>query len=149
MNITLPRIKNIKPKRVSLPGEIPGSFEVTETSFPSKLFVYAYNSTQLDELETTDIKEAVGFFDKFADRTFWLDVKGLGTQEVLDFIQKHFDVNLLVMEDIVQTHQRPKNEEYDNYLYVISRMLELDKGCVQVISATLTFSCKNSSLGVR
>lgn len=128
MEIIVPKIKTTKQKRESIPGEMPGSFEVTETTFPSKLFVYAYSATQLDALETSDIKKAIGFIDKFANRTCWLDVKGLGTQEVLDFIQKYFAINLLVMEDIVQTHQRPKNEEYDNYLFVVSRMLALDKG---------------------
>jgi magnesium transporter len=128
MNISLPGFINTRPKRHHIVGEIPGSFDVVEASYPSKLFVYAYNATELDELETADIKEALSFINKFDDRTFWLDVKGLGTQEVLDDIQKYFKVNTLVMEDIVRTHQRPKNEEYDKYLYVVSRMLELDKG---------------------
>ena len=128
MNISLPGFISTRRKRHNIVGEIPGSFDVTEASYPSKLFVYAYNDIDLDELETADIKEAISFINKFADRTFWLDVKGLGTQEVLDDIQKHFNINTLVMEDVVRTHQRPKNEEYDKYLYVVSRMLELDKG---------------------
>lgn len=128
MNFTLPSLKILGTGRKRIPGESPGTFEVVETSYPSKLFAYAYNSSELDELETADINEAITFLHKFTDRTLWLDVKGLGTQEVLDFIQKQFDINPLVMEDIVHTHQRPKNEEYDNYLYVVSRMLQLDKG---------------------
>ena len=128
MNISLPGFISTRRKRHIIVGEIPGSFDVSEASYPSKLFVYAYNATDLDELETADIKEAISFINKFDNRTFWLDVKGLGTQEVLDDIQKHFNINTLVMEDVVRTHQRPKNEEYDKYLYVVSRMLELDKG---------------------
>lgn len=31
------------------------------------------------------------------------------------------------MEDIVNTHQRPKFEEFNNYLFVVNRMLELDE----------------------
>ncbi len=125
--LSFSRINIVQPRRKDIPGEVPGTFNINDTSYPSKLFVYAYNNTDLDEFETTNISDAIKFINKFSKRTCWLDVKGLGTQEVLDQLQSIFKINTLVMEDIVNTYQRPKNEEYDNYLFVVSRMLELDK----------------------
>jgi magnesium transporter len=133
MKIPLPKLSFSKinitqPKRRNIPGQVPGTFNISDTSLPSKMFVYSYNETQLDELQTADINEAINFINKFPDRTYWLDVKGLGTQEVLDQLKTIYKINSLVMEDIVNTYQRPKNEEYDDYLFIVSRMLELDKG---------------------
>jgi magnesium transporter len=143
MKFTLPiigthRISITQPKRKSEPGKVPGSFEITETAIPSKMSVYSYEALALDEFQTNDIKEAIKFMDRFPDRTHWLDVQGLGTQEVLDFIKERYNINSLVMEDIVNTYQRPKNEEYGHYLFVISRMIELDKG-LQLKNEQLSF----------
>lgn len=126
--LNISRINIIQPKRTSKPGQVPGTFFINESALPSKIFVYSYRPEFLEELETSDIKKAVTFIEKHENCFHWIDVKGLGSQDVLDFIQKKFNVNTLVMEDIVHTHQRPKNEEYDNYNYIVSRMLELDKG---------------------
>lgn len=126
--LNMPRINIIQPKRKSAPGQMPGTFVITDTTFPSKMYIYSYEANVLDEFQTNDIKEAISFIDRFPHRNHWLDIKGLGTQEVLDFIQKKYQINSLVMEDIVNTHQRPKNEEYGHYLFVVSRMIELDKG---------------------
>jgi magnesium transporter len=126
--ININKINITQRRRKNTPGEVPGNFIIKETSFPSKIFVYSYTSNHLEELNTPDIKEAVEFTKKYPTYKHWIDVKGLGSQDVLDYIQKEFDVNSLVMEDIVNTYQRPKNEEYENFIFVISRMLELDSG---------------------
>jgi magnesium transporter len=133
VKISLPKLNinkiNItQRKRKNTPGDVPGNFLINEASVPSKIFVYSYKSDHLEELITVDIKEAAAFIKKYPTYNHWLDIKGLGSQEVLDFIQKEFDVNSLVMEDIVNTYQRPKKEDYDNFIFVISRMLELDNG---------------------
>nr|WP_294894261.1 magnesium/cobalt transporter CorA [uncultured Pedobacter sp.] len=137
-NIHVPRINVVRRKRISVPGQIPGSFIVTEKDFPSKIFVFSYKEDVLQELETTSITEAVAFTEKSPDCFHWIDIEGLGTQEVLDFVQKKFNVNTLVMEDIVNTHQRPKNEDYGAYNFIVSRMLELDKG-LQLKNEQLSF----------
>jgi magnesium transporter len=136
--LSFTKINIIQPKRTDNPGQVPGTFFISENAIPSKIFVYAYDSTNLNELETNSIEEAIAFTKKHPNCTYWIDVKGLGTQSVLDFIQKEFNVNPLVMEDIVHTHQRPKMEEHRDYIFVVSRMLELDKG-LQLKNEQLSF----------
>lgn len=136
--LKIPRIKIIQPKRRDQPGEVPGTFYISDTALVSKLFVYSYNEECLDELQTADIQEALTFIKKFPERTHWLDIKGLGTQSVLNAIQEQYEVNPLVLEDIVNTYQRPKMEDYDNYLFVTSRMMELDRG-LQLKNEQLSF----------
>ncbi|WP_234461879.1 magnesium/cobalt transporter CorA [Pedobacter segetis] len=143
MKIPLPKIDISKinitqHRRRNNPGEVPGTFFINETALPSKIFVYSYKEDHLEELAANDMADAINFTKNHRGYTHWIDVKGLGSQSVLDFIQKEFDVNPLVMEDIVHTHQRPKNEEYDHFMFVVSRMLELDKG-LQLKNEQLSF----------
>ncbi len=119
-------------------GETPGSYQVLDSSFPTKLFVYAYGENYLQELETVDIDKAFEFIEQQKAQTIWLDVKGLGSQLVIDEIQKKLNINILTMEDIVKTHQRPKFEEYENYIFVTSRMLVLGKS-LQLNNEQLSF----------
>lgn len=120
------------------PGDMPGMYEISENSQPCKLIVYAYAENFLEKLETAEIDKAFEFIDKQVGKTIWLDVEGLGTKEVFIQIQKKYQVNALTIEDIVKTYQRPKVEEYRNYLFVISRMITLSKG-LQLCNEQLSF----------
>ncbi|WP_442795278.1 magnesium/cobalt transporter CorA [Pelobium manganitolerans] len=137
-NIKVPRINVVRRKRMGLPGAIPGSFLIMENAVPSKIFVFSYKTDFLEETETESVEEAFAFTDKHPDCFHWVDVRGLGSQEVLNFIQQKFGISNLVMEDIVNIHQRPKNDEHNGYSFIVSRMLELDKG-LQLNNEQLSF----------
>lgn len=140
-NLNVPKIFDIsRRRRKSIPGEKPGTFKIKENAIASKINVYCYSTDEIDELETTDMMEAISFIKKYSGRFCWLDVKGLGSQEVLDTIQQEYHINSLVMEDVVNTHQRPKCEEYDDYLFAVSRMMELDRGLI-LNNEQLSFIC--------
>jgi magnesium transporter len=62
--------------------------------------------------------------------TSWIDIEGLHDVELLNKFGAHFGLHPLVLEDILNTHQRPKLEEYENYLYVVLRMLAARDGDV-------------------
>jgi len=139
MNIFKPILFNNKTKKSKVnAGETPGSFQVFDSSLPTKLYVYAYGENFLEELETENVDSAFDFMLLHKQYTIWLDVKGLGTQLVINAIQKKFDINILTMEDIIKTHQRPKFEEYENYIFVTSRMLELGNS-LQLKNEQLSF----------
>ncbi len=53
----------------------------------------------------------------------WIDVEGLHDTELIKRFGAHFGLHPLVLEDILNTHQRPKLEEYDDYIYLVVRML--------------------------
>lgn len=136
--LKIPRIRVIQPKRKNEPGQVPGTYTISSTALSSKIFVYSYDEEHLDEFQTKSIKEALEFTALYRGRSHWIDIKGLGTQKVLNTMQTHFNVNPLVLEDIVNTYQRPKMEDYEDYLFVTSRMLELDRG-LQLKNEQLSF----------
>jgi magnesium transporter len=53
----------------------------------------------------------------------WIDIEGLADTATLAKFGEHFGLHPLVLEDIFNTHQRPKLEEYDDYFYIVARML--------------------------
>jgi magnesium transporter len=55
--------------------------------------------------------------------TSWIDIEGLHDTELLNKFGAHFGLHPLVLEDILNTHQRPKLEEYEHYVYIVLRML--------------------------
>ncbi len=128
MKIPFTRIQITQQKRKRSAGEVPGVFDIKENAIKSKIYIFSYNDSELDEFECDEIENAIAFMAKFPNRFHWMDIKGLGTQQTLDIIQKNYGINILVMEDIVNTYQRPKVDIYDNYLFVVSRMLELSTG---------------------
>lgn len=139
MDILKPiRFSNNTKKSKVHAGETPGSYQVLENSFPTKLFVNAYSENHLQELETLDISKAFEFINEQKKHYIWLDVKGLGSQLVIDAIQNKLNINILTMEDIVKTHQRPKFEEYEHYIFITSRMLALGKS-LQLKNEQLSF----------
>jgi len=53
----------------------------------------------------------------------WLNVEGLHDVELIRHLGERFALHPLVLEDIVNTVQRPKIEDYDDYLFIVLRML--------------------------
>ncbi len=52
----------------------------------------------------------------------WLNVDGLGDAETVRRIGARFGLHPLALEDIVDVHQRPKVEAYDDHLFIVTRM---------------------------
>ncbi|WP_246038614.1 magnesium/cobalt transporter CorA [Chitiniphilus eburneus] len=61
-------------------------------------------------------------------KTFWLNLHGLGNVELLKYVGRRFNLHPLVMEDILNTEQRPKVEVYAGYLFIIARLVHLEEG---------------------
>jgi len=57
-----------------------------------------------------------------SDRVNWINLDGLGDRKIIEKIQEHFCLNSLVVDDILND-QRPKAEEFEDYLFVTLKML--------------------------
>lgn len=64
----------------------------------------------------------------------WLNVHGLHEPEVMAEIGRRFELHPLVLEDILNTNQRPKVDDYGDYLYLVARFFEVDPESRQVTS---------------
>ena len=56
----------------------------------------------------------------------WVNIEGLTNIELIGDIGKQFNIHPLVLEDILNTNQRPKFEEFDDYHYIVLKNLSLN-----------------------
>lgn len=61
-------------------------------------------------------------------RTTWIDVHGIHRVDVVEELGRCFGLHALLLEDVLDTNQRPKLEEYGNHTYLVMRALMYDGG---------------------
>lgn len=54
----------------------------------------------------------------------WVNVEGVHNVDIIRHLGEQYALHPLVLEDIVNTVQRPKIEDYDCYLFIVLRMLK-------------------------
>lgn len=83
-----------------------------------------YDGGELGEKRFASLAEAHAYQPRLAVR--WLNVHGLHEPEVLTEIGRRFNLHPLVLEDILNTDQRPKLDDYGDYLYLVTRFFDID-----------------------
>ncbi|MCG7844787.1 MAG: magnesium/cobalt transporter CorA [Methanomassiliicoccales archaeon] len=107
-------------KKVGMP---PGSliYIGDGTPTPTKISVLDYTETAV--LEKTGITLAECLPLKDSPSVTWLNFSGLADVETIRQLGEAFGLHPLVMEDILHLGQRPKLELYDNYVYLVVKMI--------------------------
>lgn len=103
-----------------------------------------YDQEQLSENELQDIKDGIHFKD--TSTVTWINIYGLHDTGVIGEVGKGFNLHPLVMEDIVSTGQRPRMEEYDNYLYFALKMMSWNSETKQIQSEQISMVLGQSFL---
>ena len=58
--------------------------------------------------------------------TRWISIKGIKQVDLIEKLGNGFDIHPLVLEDIVNPNQRPKYEDYSNFIFIILKRLMWD-----------------------
>jgi len=90
-----------------------------------KIALINYDQEQLLEKEVSTIDEVFPYRD--SPPVSWINVDGLHEVKVVEKMGAHFGIHPLVLEDVVNTGQRTKAEEFENYIYIVLKMLIFDK----------------------
>jgi len=78
-------------------------------------------------------------FSKKSEQQFWINVDGLQNVDELKSLTETFDVHSLVLEDISNTDQRPKVEDYEKYLYLVVKMISFNEQDSKIESEQISF----------
>lgn len=89
-----------------------------------KITVMEYDQEELNEVELSSVEELFRFNDK--SKVTWINIDGIHDPKLVEAIGDHFGIHPLVLEDIMNTGQRPKIEDYGNYVFIVLRMLSYD-----------------------
>lgn len=122
-------------------GQIPGSVIYTGKKSSQKLFIEAFDYTkdQYIEKELTNVEDCFHFDE---GSITWININGLNHVNAIEKIGEHYQLHPLVLEDIVNISQRPKIDEYDDYLFVVLKMLYYDTN-EKMVSEQVSFILGN------
>jgi magnesium transporter len=67
-------------------------------------------------------------------RVTWFKVQGVHQVETVSQVGEIFGLHPLVLEDLVNTHQRPKLEAYERYLFLVLKTMRYDQERKRVLS---------------
>ncbi|SFZ91400.1 magnesium transporter [Flaviramulus basaltis] len=118
-------------------GQIPGSIIYTGEKSNQKLFIEAfdYNKDKCIVKELLNVEECFNFEE---GSITWININGLNHVNAIEKIGEHYELHPLVLEDIVNISQRPKIDEYDDYMFVVLKMLYYDAN-EKIISEQVSF----------
>ncbi len=116
----MPRLIKKTSKKIGLP---PGTLiHIGEKKIDKpRIRVIDYDSVQLEEREAETIEECFPYRDKLT--VSWINIDGLHDVGVIEKVGNHFGLHPLLLEDILNTEQRPKLEDYGDYLFIVLKML--------------------------
>jgi magnesium transporter len=112
--------------RYPIPGESPGALHPRAEAADRRpvITLIEYDRAHLEERTIADKEELLPHLDN--QRVTWINIDGLGDIEVLRALGSRFNLHPLALEDVLATGQRPKVEQYDDYLFIVVQMLYLN-----------------------
>jgi len=122
-------------RKVGLP---PGTLVQVEEKKAEKVRISLidYDEAQFQEKEAATIEECFPFKDK--PTVTWINIDGIYQTDILEKIGAHFGIHPLVLEDIMNPGQRPKIEDFEDYIYVIAKMIYFDEKDNEIKSEQLS-----------
>ncbi len=91
----------------------------------AKITLIDYNQSNHNEKINPSFEEISNFHKKKS--ITWVNIDSVKDKESIKKIGSIFNLHPLVLEDIEHTVQRPKFEDYENYLFIVLRMIYFDK----------------------
>lgn len=108
-------VRNLPPGTMSYRGK--------KESNVTHIDLINYNSTIYKVINSQNVNDGFNFKEK--ETVTWININGLNNITDIEKIGKHYHLHALTLEDIVNTQHRPKMDEFDNYLFIVCKMLHL------------------------
>jgi magnesium transporter len=84
------------------------------------LELISYNREKYNKIDSNDPDELLTHLQP--DQVNWVNLDGLGNIDIIEKLQSYFCLHPLLVDDVL-ADQRPKAEEYDDYLFFTLKML--------------------------
>ncbi len=106
------------------PGASPGTLTAPADASPPRITVLAYDAEQMVEEELDDPAAISDYLESWP--VSWINIDGLGDTTVVEQVGSVFGIHPLALEDVLNIRHRPKIEEYDEHIFVVTRMAGFD-----------------------
>lgn len=95
------------------------------------ILVARYNESMYEEFKVEALERE---FKLENERNTWVHVCGVHDSQLIAQLGDIFELHPLILEDIMNTDQRPKAEEMPNYLFLVLRSLDFEETSKEIIS---------------
>lgn len=110
------------------PGSPPGTLVYIGDSGsqrPTRALMLDYDEHKVVERDLSAAEECLPFKD--AQTVTWIDVDSMSDSKLLENFGRVMGFHALMLEDILNTDQRPKFEDYGTYIYIVVKMLDTNE----------------------
>lgn len=107
-----------------------------ERNHPIEVKLTTYQKDHFDEKNIVSIDELKDYKSKIYNQ--WIAVNGVHNSEKISDLCAVFDIHPLIQEDILNTQQRTKIEEFDDYLFITFKYLYLVNDTSQLESEQIS-----------
>jgi magnesium transporter len=110
-------------KRFHKPGTSPGTLRshVARPAQPITISLMEYGPESLEEKVLASVEDAFPYRE--TPTVTWINIDGLHDVELLRKLGEHYGFHPLALEDVLNTGQRPKLEDYDDHTFIVTKML--------------------------
>lgn len=108
-------------------GKIPGSIIHlgTKKSDRTRLRIMHYTQEEIIEKEPDNLEDCLPFIAE--NSVTWINIDGLHDEEMMRKLGEQFNIHGLLLEDMLDTGQRPKFAESGELLVIILKMIDYDE----------------------
>jgi magnesium transporter len=103
----------------------------------TRIRLIEYDENNFEEKELSSVKQCFAYKD--TSKVTWLNIDGLHDVDIINNIGEEFGLHPLVLEDILNTEQRPKMDDFEDYLFIVAKMLCYDTDEHQIIFEQVSF----------
>ena len=125
-------------KREKNMGLAPGSLIFIGDQKVDKIHIRLidYDKEKLKEEEIKDIKTGAEY--KKTKTVTWINIDGLHDLNIMKELGESFELHPLLLEDVLNTGQRPKLVEFDNCMFFVLKMLRYEEKTEKIVAEQLS-----------
>jgi len=111
-------------RRKTPPGAPPGTLIADPEAHGSSIAIIGYGADQFVEKAEATLEDIQSI--KGTVPVTWINIDGLASVDLIRRLGDLFGLHGLALEDVVNVHQRPKAEEYEDHVFIVCRMVRAE-----------------------
>jgi len=122
-------------RRRTPPGAPPGTLIVDPAAAAPQIQLIAFGPDGVEQHAVRSVAEISELYGR--QPVTWINVEGLGSVELIEALGERFKLHRLALEDVLNVHQRPKVEEYDDHVFIVTRIPHVVDGVLVTEQVTI------------
>lgn len=108
-------------------GKAPGSLNYIgeAKSSPVTLNLLSYDKKSIEEAQESSIEQLLQNRKKLKNK--WININGIHNSSIIEELRNKYEIHPLILEDCIDTQQRPKIESIDSHLFAVVKMAMINE----------------------